>query len=38
MNLSDVSAAGMQKALVGVLILMRLICYVLWDKRRKKSC
>lgn len=38
MNLSDVAAARVQKALVGVLILMRLICYVLWDKRKKKSC
>lgn len=35
MKPGNVVAAGVQKALVGVLILMRLICYVLWDKRIK---
>lgn len=38
MNPDDVVAARVQEGMVGVLILMSLICYVLWDKRRKKSC
>lgn len=37
MNPDDVAATRVKKAWVDVLILMRLICYVLWDKRREKN-